>query len=340
MSGPVSGPASGERLSGALYVASSATAFGAMAIFARFARDSGADVVTVLFLRFTIAAVLMSLVMLATGRRWPGRRNAAILAAMGGIGYVAQSFSFFSALDYASAGLVALLLYLYPFIVTVLGALFLGKRLTATRLAAVLTALAGTALTIGGGVSGQPLGIALGVLAAVIYSVYILVGSRVMSEEAPLAAATVVMIAAALVFGALAGLSGPAWPQGAQGWAAVTMIAVVSTVVAMVCFFAGLQRLGAADAATLSTLEPVVTFVLAALFLGEPILPNQLIGGAIILGAVIWLTRAAGAAQTAADGPGGAGAALSGRASTDPDRDGAVPPRTCASSARSLRRSS
>jgi drug/metabolite transporter (DMT)-like permease len=250
-------------------------------------------------MRFLIAAVLMTAVMLVTGRRWPSGRNLAILSAMGGIGYVGQSFSFFTALNYASAGLVALLLYLYPFIVTLLGTLFLRQRLTAGRLIAVLAALAGTALTIGGGASGEPAGILLGVGAALIYSIYILAGSRVMGEVAPLAAATVVMIAAAAVFGVIAIATTPVWPQGATGWIAVAMIAVVSTVIAMVCFFIGLQRLGAADAATLSTLEPVVTFVLAAIYLGEAILPNQILGGAVILGAVIWLTRA-GAAKSAA----------------------------------------
>lgn len=298
-----------ERRSGVVYVVLSAVAFGAMAIFARFARESGADVMTVLFLRFAIAAVLMSALMVATGRRWPARRNVLILAGMGGVGYVGQSFSFFTALDYATAGLVALLLYLYPFIVTVLSAVFLGKRLTAARMLTVVVALVGTALTIGGTISGQPLGIVLGVTAAVIYSVYILVGSRVMAEEAPLAAATVVMIAAAVVFGLLVASSSPMWPQGLVGWTAVVLIAVVSTVIAMVTFFVGIQRLGPADAATLSTLEPVVTFILAAIFLGEPILLNQVAGGAIILGAVIWLTRSSAvpaggmAAKTGGDTP-------------------------------------
>ena len=68
-------------------------------------------------------------------------------------------------------------------------------------------------------------------------------------------------------------------------------IALVSTVVAMVGFFAGIQRLGAADAATLSTLEPVVTFVLAALFLGEAVTLLQGLGGAVVLAAVIALAR-------------------------------------------------
>jgi len=281
----------GERLAGALYVAVSATSFGAMAIFARFAYSSGADVVSVLFLRFLIAGALMTVVMLATRRPWPAGRNLAILAAMGGVGYVAQSLSFFAALNYASAGLVALLLYLYPFVVTILGALFLREKLTRVRVAAVLVALAGTALTVAGNIRGQPLGIVLGISAALLYSIYIVVGGRVMREEAPLAAATVVMVAAAVVFGVMIGVEGASWPRTASGWAAVVSIAVVSTVVAMIGFFAGIQKLGAADAATLSTLEPVVTFVLAAAFLGEEIEPNHVVGGTMILAAVIWLMR-------------------------------------------------
>ena len=67
---------------------------------------------------------------------------------------------------------------------------------------------------------------------------------------------------------------------------------MLSTVVAMITFFAGMARLGAADAATLSTLEPVVTVVLAATFLAEAVGGWQIAGGAIILAAVVVLARA------------------------------------------------
>ncbi len=188
-------------------------------------------------------------------------------------------------------GLVALLLYLYPFLVTLLGVAFAGERLTLLRALAVLSALLGTALTIGAGISGSPLGIALGVAAALIYSIYILVGNRVLKEEDPLAAAAVVMLAAAGVFGLVVLVDAPRFPASAAAWAAVLAIALISTVVAMVGFFAGIKRLGAADAATLSTLEPVVTFVLASIFLDEPVSAAQLAGGSIVLGAVIALAR-------------------------------------------------
>lgn len=280
-----------SRRAGILWVAGSAASFGAMAIFARYAYAGGATVVAVLFLRFVIASLLMSALVMASGRRWPRGRNAVVLALMGGVGYVGQSLCFFSALHHATAGLVALLLYLYPFLVTVLGALLARRALSRRRLGLILVALLGTALTIGGDVGGQPLGIVLGVAAALIYSVYILVGEKVLAQEDPLAAATVVMLAAAVVFGGLAAWQRPVFPSDLVALSAVLAIALVSTVIAMVGFFVGVRRLGASDAAALSTLEPVVTFVLAALFLGESFSLAQVGGGILILGAVVLLVR-------------------------------------------------
>lgn len=277
---------------GMLYVALSAASFGALPIFIKVAYASGAETVAVLALRFAFAALLMSSLMLIKGLRWPRGRNLLTLVCMGGLGYVGQSFCFFSALNHASAGLVSLLLYLYPALVTVLGAIFLGQRLSRIHIGAVVAALAGTALIIGGDASGTLQGVALGVGAALIYSIYIVVGSRMMQAEGALPAATVVMLSAAAVFGVMMAVQQPALPGSTSGWLAVAAIAIVSTVVAMVAFFAGLARLSASNAATISTLEPLVTVILAALFLSEPISLMKLAGGSIILTALVVLARA------------------------------------------------
>jgi len=280
-----------SRLFGITAVVLSAAGFGAMAIFARWAYADGADVVAVLFLRFLFAGLAMAVFMLSSRRRWPQPKACVVLAFMGGAIYFAQSYAFFAALQYASAGLVALLLYLYPSLVTVLGALIFKEPLGAQRLAAVLLAFLGTVLALWGGISGSALGIALGVGSALLYSAYILIGSRVLKAEEPYGSATVVMLSAAAAFGASALVTGPAFPQSASGWLSIGAIALLSTVVAMVGFFIGVRILGAADAATLSTLEPVVTIALAAVFLGETLQPLQLLGAAVVLGAVVWLTR-------------------------------------------------
>ncbi|MCX8017894.1 MAG: DMT family transporter, partial [Rhodocyclaceae bacterium] len=132
---------------------------------------------------------------------------------------------------------------------------------------------------------------ALGLAAALIYSVYILAGEGVMARVEPQAAATVVMLAAASVYGVLALAAGLTWPATASGWGAVLAIALCSTLIAILGFFKGLEKLGAADASTLSTLEPLVTLALAAWLLGERVTGWQLAGGALILLAVVFLAR-------------------------------------------------
>lgn len=279
------------RMKGVLQVALSAACFGAMAVFAKFAYRDGVDLIALLLLRFGIAAAVMILWIRSRAVRWPSPRMWVVLGLMGGVGYVAQSFSFFSALHYASAALVALLLYLHPFIVTVASAAIYRTPLTRTRLICLTLALAGAGLVIGSDLSGQLLGYVFALGAAVIYSIYLMVGQRAMRTTDPLAAATVVMTAAALVFGVLAVIEQPAFPSTASAWGATLAIALISTAVAMALLFSGIRALGAADAAVISTLEPVVTAVLSVALLGELLAEWQVLGGALVLLAVIGLAR-------------------------------------------------
>lgn len=287
------------RAAGIALIVGSAIAFGAMAIFARFAYADGVDTWTLLALRFAIAAACLAALAHASGGGWPRGRDRVIAVLMGAAGYAGQAATFFSALVLAPAGLVALLLYLHPALVAVLAALFLHERMTAVKLAALAIALLGLALTVAPALSGGigdfprlPLGIALGVAAAVIYALYIVVGTRLGARVSPLALSAIIATSAAVVFVAVALMHGPRWPATAIGWLAVVAIALVSTVLAISLFFAGLARIGATQASTLSTIEPVVTIALAAAILDERIALAQLAGGALILGAVLLLARA------------------------------------------------
>ena len=270
----------------------SGTAFGALAIFAKIAYASGADPLTVLAVRFVIAGMCLVALLRLRGERLPRGRTLIGLALVGGVGYVTQSLSFFFALTVASAALVSLLLYVFPAIVAVLAAVVLKQRLTRIKIAAVIIALVGTALTIGQLGGGTPLGIALGLLSAVAYAIYILISSQLTPRAGAIPATTVVVLAAATVLSTIVAIRGPQFPTTGAGWAAVAGLAIVSTVVAIGTFFAGLERIGPAEASTISTIEPVVTVALAAVILGETVSPIQLLGGILILGAVIVLARA------------------------------------------------
>jgi drug/metabolite transporter (DMT)-like permease len=288
------------RAAGFAYIVASALAFGAMAILARVAYADGVDIATLLALRFSLAAVCLLLIARVRDVTFPRGRDLAIVSALGGAGYGGQAATFFTALTLAPAGLVALLLYLHPALVAVLATLFLHERMNAVKLIALVVALVGMTLTVVPALTGSgtgsfprlPLGIAFGLAAAAIYSVYIVVGTPLTERVAPLALSTVVVASAAAVFVVVATVKGPMLPRSAAGWAAVAGIALVSTVAAITLFFAGLARIGPTQASTLSTIEPVFTILLAAGLLGERIEVIQAIGGVLILGAVVMLARA------------------------------------------------
>ena len=275
---------------GLALVLMSATCFGAMAIFGRFAYAGGADVVGVLISRFAIAGILLALVMAATRRAWPRGRPLAVCVGMGAIGYAGQAACYFSALNHASAGLVALLLYAYPTLVAILAAVFLRQPLTRRTVLLLAASFAGIVLTLGGG-HGTPLGMALALGGAAVYSVYIIVGARELAGTDSLASTTVICLSAAATFLVASLFQQPRFPGAWWGWVAVGLIAVVSTVVAILAFFAGLKRVGPATASIASTLEPVVTVVLAWALLGESLALMQVAGGILVLASAAWLAR-------------------------------------------------
>ncbi|WP_157670739.1 DMT family transporter [Chitinibacter sp. GC72] len=275
-----------QRRTGLLLIVISAIAFGWMPIFGVWAlgEDGAGGVNTqgLLLIRFSVAALVMAAVMLLRRVPWPRGRVLLGLMAMGGLGYVGQAFCYFSALQYGSAALAALLLYVYPVLVTLVCAWWLKEKLSRRTIVALVLASVSLLLTIGPA-GGQALGVMFGLLAALIYSGYILLGSRLTPIAGALPAATVVMISAAASLWLTTLWHSPSWPVSANSWLACLAIALVSTVVAIFAFLAGLDYLSASEASTLSTLEPVVSVLLAALILGEHLSFWQWIGGGGIL---------------------------------------------------------
>lgn len=269
----------------------SATAFGAMAILAQIAYSAGTEPFTLLFLRFSIAAGIMVLVALVRQTPLPRGRLLGILILMGGIFYAGQSLSYFVALTFASAGLVVLLLSLYPLFVTILAVFIFHERMTLPKWLALGLALGGTALTIGPVSGGQPVGVVLSILSALIYAVYIVIGSKVGGAIPPMVSATVIMAAASVTFGSIVTVRGVQLPVTAAGWTAIIAIAVVSTVMALVTFLAGLEIVGPTNAAMLSMFEPVTVIALSTLILKEQLQPLRVLGGLMIIIAVVIITK-------------------------------------------------
>jgi drug/metabolite transporter (DMT)-like permease len=279
-------PSYRDETRGLSLIALSTVAYGVLPILGKVAYSVGVGVLPLLAWRYVIAALLIAVL---ERRPRPPLRERLRLWAIGSV-FVLNSIAYFRALQEIPASVTALVLYTYPVIVALLAALVGVERLTWRALLAALGAFAGCALTAGGATKDAPLpvsGVAWALAAAFVYASYIVLSSRfgagvparVLALHLAQAAA-VICIAFALADGGLS------LPLDLRGLLAVAGIGVVSTVVAMTAFLAGMALVGPTRASVLSSLEVIVTLALAFLLLGERLGPWQWAGAALILGAV------------------------------------------------------
>ena len=278
-----------DLVAGYLLVALSAACFGVMPIFARIAYASGADTLTLLFIRFFAGGVLLSLVVWKRKAPLPPKGYWPVIVLLGILGYTGTSFCYFTALNHASASVVSLLLYAYPALVTLFSVLFTKEKLSVSSALALLCALLGCLLVIGLGGHAEPKGIALALAAALAYSIYIIISAQVVGTRTAMASSAVIIISSSVSYLFLMLRSGVHLPQTVSGVLATLSLALFSTVVAFWSFFAGMGRIGATRASLVSTLEPLVTVLSAILFLGE--IPSlAVLGGGVLIGIALVLS--------------------------------------------------
>ncbi|GMV24614.1 MAG: hypothetical protein AMXMBFR58_06450 [Phycisphaerae bacterium] len=284
----------GHRVVGPLLVVISAISFGFMPLFSHWCDKGGVALEMKLGLRFLLGAALLTGLALRERSTWPTGRRLVALAAVGGGLYLAEAYSYFGALALGTpSGLVSLLLYLYPVSVTVGAWLVMRERVSPGKWAVLGIAMVGLALTLGpvaisgwGSASVIPGGVAgilLGLLSGVVYAIYILVASRLVTRQTAMTATAIVCWSAAAAYLSIAAVRGQALPSTVMGVTGVAMLGTVSTAVAMTCFLAGSAWIGPVRAATLSILEPVTTVAIGVLVLGERAGWVQAVGGALIL---------------------------------------------------------
>lgn len=144
------------------------------------------------------------------------------------------------------------------------------EKLTKHIIIAILISFLGMLLVLGAPEGKiQPLGIALAIGAAMVYSIYIIVGNQVTAHVPPITASAYIALFAAFSF--FFGMwSGTLHFQfDAKGWIPIIGTSFISSVLAMLTFFAGMNIIGPTKAAILSMIEPIVAFLLSMVFLHE-----------------------------------------------------------------------
>jgi len=251
------------------------------------------------------------------------RKRVAVLLLLGAL-YVGNSYAFIASLQVVSISLASIIAYLYPAIVAVMATRYLRSLEGRRAWIALGISIFGIALTVGGIPEGElpPLwGLVLAFANPVIYATWIILQARLAGERPrsadvpaqqvaippgdaetaveaeaagdapdPSPAAALMTTATALVYAALLVASGgsvspAAVPAGV--WLPLLGLGLVATAIAIQTFYAGVKRVGGARASLISTIEPVYTVVLAMILFGERLTTMQIVGGALVIFAVI-----------------------------------------------------
>ncbi|MDX1809866.1 MAG: DMT family transporter [Sulfurospirillaceae bacterium] len=280
------------KYTGFLLVFISAASFGFMPVFASFAYKNHVSVPVLLLFRFLIAAVFLNIYVLAKGHKYPRGKTLVTLILMGGIGYATQSFLYFSALTFISASLTAILLYLYPSIVLVLSAFLLKTRIKKLEIAALVMATIGAVLVIGIKFEHiNYIGIIFGVGAAFVYSIYIIVGAKAMKGIDSIVGTSIIVSSASFTYLLYNISTHASMPTAFNQWIWIFALAIVSGIMAIVTFFAGMKIVGPVKASMISTFEPVVTVYLSYLILDDTINIYQISGAVLIIAAALILAQ-------------------------------------------------
>jgi drug/metabolite transporter (DMT)-like permease len=284
---------------GRLFAVAAGTTYGTLGIFSTLFYDHGGDSFTLLVLRFCGGSLLFVGIALARGRPRPGWRDAG-LAVLLGPAQLAATFCLFVGFEHASPGLVVLLFYVYPLLVTIGAGAIFGEELGRRRAALLGVGMAGIALTVGLPQSTSGLGIVCGLSAGVFTAVFILGSRHVMLRGVDAfqfvalayGGSAVAMLAAALVRG-LGHTSGPALTYA-------LLVVVAGTVVPALFFYSAIRLIGAGSATRLATIEPLTAVVLSFLVLGDSLTAGQIAGGALVLTSVVALAASPGTLRSSA----------------------------------------
>jgi drug/metabolite transporter (DMT)-like permease len=301
----VHAPGASHRAGLAMAIAG-AVAFSGKAIIIKLAYRQGTDAHTLLMLRMAMALPMFLVLAWWASRNKPPLRlgDWAAVVGLGFIGYYVSSLLDFLGLQYITASLERLILYLNPTLVALLGWLVFKRRVRPAQMAAMGLSYLGVLAVFGREVSQQGAHVGLGVAlvfgSAVTYAVYLLYSGEVVKRLGSLRltglSASVACLFCILHYGVVSAWAGGvgSWQQvPAPVWWLSLLNAVACTVVPVLLVMRAIERIGSTLASQAGMVGPMATLVLGWAFLGEAITPWVIVGTMMVLAGVALQSRLA-----------------------------------------------
>jgi drug/metabolite transporter (DMT)-like permease len=218
------------------------------------------------------------------------------LALIGAINSAVPFALFAWAAQRAPAGIGAITNSMAVLFTALVAFLFYGERIGSRRAVAVFVGFVGVVVLASGKAAGASIGeaVAAGTTAAFLYGIGTNLVRRQLTGLSAGAVASATLICAALLMLPFAVAQWPSQPIPAVSWLSAATLGVLCTGIAYVLFYRLIQRIGAAQAVTVTYVVPLFGVAWAWLLLGEPMTVTMLIAGTLILGSVAMSQRRAG----------------------------------------------
>lgn len=293
-------------LPGLALAATGAIAFSGKAIIVKLAYRYGVDAVTLIMYRMLFALPIFAAMAWwasrgkppLTGRDWLG------VLGLGFSGYYLSSFLDFAGLQYVTASVERLILYLNPTLVLLLAWLLYRKAWRPLQLVGVAVSYAGVALVLGHEASLEGTNVAWGAAlvfaSAVSYAVYLVYSGELVQRLGSLRlvglATSVACVCCIVQFLVLRPLSAAA-DVAPQVIGLSLVNAVLCTAVPVLLVMMAIERIGPAMSAQTGMIGPLSTIAMGVWLLGEPFTPWLAAGTVLVIAGIFVFSRAAPAAR-------------------------------------------
>ncbi|MGL4656286.1 MAG: DMT family transporter [Sarcina sp.] len=276
-----------KKIMGVIFAILSSASFGLMGIFAEFAYRNGSNPMTVLIARFSIATVILFILLLVTKKSLRlTKKQLIILILIGVFGYTLSTQTLFQAYNYISVGLATAVSFVYPLFVCILAFIFNKEKFTKRKTLALVISIIGVFLLSSTDLKMKGIeGIILSLISGLVYGA-VLFGMG--KEEIRKMDGLIITFYCCLFAGITAFIMGLfdhdiVFKMNLNIGISYMGIAVISTVLSLVFLQLAIQDIGPSKAAILGTFEPIVGVLASCAFLGEKLSVVVIIGVVIII---------------------------------------------------------
>ena len=261
--------------------------FGALPLY-----EEGVNTSSVLFYRFSMAVVMLGVMLLVERKSFRINRQELIVLGSLGLLFAASCITYYESFLLMDAGIASTILFVYPVMVAGIMALFFKERITFSTVTAILLALGGIGLLYQGDgeTSLSTMGIILVILSALCYAIYIVVVNQSSIRMSSLKLTFYVLFICMFVLLAYSFTSSDLHlqlPPSPRAWFYACWLGLVPTILSLVLMTIAVHEVGATPTAIMGALEPLTAVAIGVLVFGEALTVQLVIGIVLILSAVL-----------------------------------------------------